>query len=121
MYGVLVVDWIWYFFCFDGCFECVKFWLVGLIIFGWMIFMVLIVVVFGVNLFVFLIRDIFKVFDLNIYYVLLCVDFLFILVKVIGMLLFMWVFVVIFVKCFYDCDKFVWWLFVYFVIFGLFK
>lgn len=115
------MDWTWYLFRFDGRIGRAKFWLAGLIILCWMIFMAAIVVAFGAGSFAFSISDIFKVFDPDTYRALSRADLPLILTKLIGTPLFTWVFAAAFVKRLHDRGKSAWWLLAYFVMPGLFK
>jgi uncharacterized membrane protein YhaH (DUF805 family) len=61
------MDWTWYLFRFDGRINRAKYWLAGLIIICWMIFLAVIVAAFGPRSFGFSVTDIFKVVDPDTY------------------------------------------------------
>jgi uncharacterized membrane protein YhaH (DUF805 family) len=113
------MDWTWYLFRFDGRINRAKYWLAGLIIVCWMAFMAGLVVAFGARKFGFSVADIFKVVDPASYHALSRADFPMLTIKLIGTLLFTWVFAATSVKRLHDRDKSAWWALPFFVLPGL--
>jgi uncharacterized membrane protein YhaH (DUF805 family) len=113
------MDWTWYLFRFDGRINRAKYWLAGLIIVCWMAFMAGMVVAFGARKFGFSVADIFKVVDPATYHALSRADFPMLMIKLIGTLLFTWVFAATSVKRLHDRDKSAWWALPFFVLPGL--
>ncbi|QAU44742.1 DUF805 domain-containing protein [Bradyrhizobium guangzhouense] len=113
------MDWTWYLFGFDGRINRAKYWLAGLIIVCWMIFMAAIVVALGARSFGFSVNDIFKAVDPDTYRTLSRADLPLALAKLIGTPLFAWVFAATSVKRLHDRDKSAWWALPFFVLPGL--
>lgn len=113
------MDWTWYLFRFDGRINRAKYWLAGLIIVCWMAFMAGMVVAFGARKFGFSVADIFKVVDPATYHALSRADVPMLMIKLIGTLLFTWVFAATSVKRLHDRDKSAWWALPFFVLPGL--
>ena len=113
------MDWTWYLFRFDGRINRAKYWLAGLIIVCWMIFMAAIVVAFGARSFGFSVDDIFKAVDPDTYRTLSRADLPLVLAKVLGTPLFVWVFAATSIKRLHDRDKSAWWALPFFVLPGL--
>lgn len=113
------MDWIWYLFRFDGRINRAKYWLAGLIIVCWMIFMAGIVVAFGARSFGFSVDDVFKAVDPDTYRTLSRADLPLVLAKLIGTPLFAWVFAATSIKRLHDRDKSAWWALPFFVLPGL--
>jgi uncharacterized membrane protein YhaH (DUF805 family) len=119
------MDWTWYLFRFEGRINRVKFWLAGLIIVCWMIFIGLMIVVAGYlfggpTSFHFDIDDIFGVVDPASYRSLSRANLVPVLVHGIGTALFMWVYLAASVKRLHDRDKSGWWMVPFFVVPGLY-
>ena len=113
------MDWIWYLFRFEGRINRARYWLAGLIIVCWMIFLAAIVVAFGARSFGFSVDDIFKAVDPDTYRTLSRADLPRVLAKVIGTPLFVWVFAATSIKRLHDRDKSAWWALPFFVLPGL--
>ncbi|MBC9880088.1 DUF805 domain-containing protein [Bradyrhizobium sp. INPA01-394B] len=113
------MDWTWYLFRFKGRINRAKYWLAGLIIVCWMIFLAAIVVTFGARSFGFSVDDIFKAVDPDTYRALSRADIPLVLVKVIGTPVFAWVFAATSIKRLHDRDKSAWWALPFFVLPGL--
>jgi uncharacterized membrane protein YhaH (DUF805 family) len=113
------MDWTWYLFRFDGRINRARYWLAGLIIVCWMIFMAAIVVAFGPRSLGFSVGDVFKLVDPDTYRALSRADLPLILAKLIGTPLFTWVFAATSVKRLHDRDKSAWWALPFFVVPGL--
>ena len=113
------MDWTWYLFRYNGRINRAKYWLAGLIIICWMIFMAAIVVAFGARSFGFSVEDIFKAVDPDTYRTLSRADLPLVLAKVIGTPLFAWVFAATSIKRLHDRDKSAWWVLPFFVLPGL--
>ena len=113
------MDWTSYLFRFDGRINRARYWLAGLIIVCWMIFMAAIVVAFGPRSLGFSVGDVFKLVDPDTYRALSRADLPLILAKLIGTPLFTWVFAATSVKRLHDRDKSAWWALPFFVVPGL--
>ncbi|MDA9432071.1 DUF805 domain-containing protein [Bradyrhizobium sp. CCBAU 51627] len=113
------MDWTWYLFRFDGRINRAKYWLSGLIIVCWMIFLAAIVAAFGARSFGFSVDDIFKAVDPDTYRTLSRADLPLVPAKLIGTPLFVWVFAATSIKRLHDRDKSAWWALAFFVLPGL--
>jgi uncharacterized membrane protein YhaH (DUF805 family) len=118
------MDWTWYLLRFEGRINRAKFWLAGLIIAGWMLFLALLTVsvlhlIGGPLSFRFGINDIFGVVDPESYRSLSRADLVPVLLHVAGTVLFLWVYLAISVKRLHDRDKSGWWMAPFFVVPGL--
>lgn len=113
------MDWTWYLFRFDGRINRAKYWLAGLIIVCWMLFMAGIVVALGARSFGFAVNDVFKAVDPDTYRTLSRADLPLVLAKLIGTPLFAWVFAATSIKRLHDRDKSAWWVLPFFVLPGL--
>jgi uncharacterized membrane protein YhaH (DUF805 family) len=113
------MDWVWYLFKFQGRINRAKYWLAGLIIVCWMIFLAMIATIFGVKTLHFSVEDIFRVVDPNTYRRLSSTDLRLIAVKMIGTPVFLWVYVATSIKRLHDRDKSAWWMIPFFVVPGL--
>jgi uncharacterized membrane protein YhaH (DUF805 family) len=121
------MDWVWYLFKFEGRINRARFWLAGLIIVCWMIFLVMLLFVpvgylFGwtqklqVSL-----DNVFAVFDPQSYRDVSRSDLGSIIVQAMVLPLVMWVFLATAVKRLHDRDKSGWWIVPFFVVPGLYK
>ncbi|MGX4801859.1 DUF805 domain-containing protein [Bradyrhizobium guangdongense] len=113
------MDWTWYLFRFEGRINRAKYWLAGLIIVCWMIFLAAIVAALGARSFGFAVDDIFKAVDPDTYRTLSRTDLPLVVAKVIGTPLFAWVFAATSIKRLHDRDKSAWWVLPFFVLPGL--
>jgi uncharacterized membrane protein YhaH (DUF805 family) len=113
------MDWTWYLFRFGGRINRAKYWLAGLIIVCWMIFLAAIVAAFGARSFGFSVEDIFKAVDPETYRSLARTELPLAAAKVIGTPLFAWVFAATSIKRLHDRDKSAWWMLPFFVVPGL--
>lgn len=117
---------IWYLFGFEGRINRAKYWLAGLVILCWMIFLMLLVFVpvsylFGTEKlnFDFNLDNIFAVFDPQSYRALSRSDLGSIVIHVIVTPSVLWMFLATAVKRLHDRDRSGWWLVVFFVLPGL--
>ncbi|WFU33553.1 DUF805 domain-containing protein [Bradyrhizobium brasilense] len=116
------MDWANYLFGFKGRVNRAKFWLAGLIIVCWMMFLALLAVSAGLggkNGFSFNVDDIFRAFDPDSYRSLSWAGLPALLVKACGTFLFVWVYVAVSIKRLHDRDKSGWWMVPFFAIPGL--
>jgi uncharacterized membrane protein YhaH (DUF805 family) len=118
------MDWTWYLFQFEGRINRAKFWLAGLIIVCWMLFLALLTVTAGYlfggpTSFYFDINDIFGVVDPQSYRSLPRADLVSVLIHTVGAVLFVWVYLATSVKRLHDRDKSGWWMVPFFVVPGL--
>jgi uncharacterized membrane protein YhaH (DUF805 family) len=120
------MDWVWCLFKFDGRINRARFWLAGLIIGCWMIFlMVLLFVPVGYLFgwpeeFNFSLRNIFAIVDPKSYHHLSRADLGVIVVNVITMPLLLWAFVAASVKRLHDRDMSGWWIVPFFAVPGVY-
>jgi uncharacterized membrane protein YhaH (DUF805 family) len=120
------MDWVWYLFKFEGRINRAKYWLAGLIIVCWMIFLMLLLFVpvgylFGrPEEFNFSLENIFAIVDPRSYHNLSRADLGVIIVNVIAMPLFLWVFVATSVKRLHDRDLSGWCIVPFFAVPGLY-
>jgi uncharacterized membrane protein YhaH (DUF805 family) len=120
------MDWTWYLFSFKGRINRAKYWLAGLIIGCWMIFLMLLLFVpigyfFGwPKEFNFSIDNVFVIFDPASYRGLSRSDIGVIIVNVLSMPLFLWVFFATSVKRLHDRGRSGWWMVLFFVFPGLY-
>jgi uncharacterized membrane protein YhaH (DUF805 family) len=118
------MDWTWYLFRFEGRIARARFWLAGLIIVCWMMFLALLTVTIGQwfggpTSFHFGVNDIFGIVDPAAYRSLSRADLLPSLVHAFGAVLFLWVYLAAAVKRLHDRDKSGWWMVLFFVLPGL--
>jgi uncharacterized membrane protein YhaH (DUF805 family) len=119
------MDWVWYLFKFEGRLNRAKYWLAGLIIVCWMIFLMLLLYVPVGYLFgwpaelSFDLDNIFAIVDPNSFQKLSQAEVSVIVVNVITMPLFLWVFLATSVKRLHDRDKSGWWIVLFFFLPGL--
>ncbi|QIG96758.1 MULTISPECIES: DUF805 domain-containing protein [unclassified Bradyrhizobium] len=116
------MDWANYLFGFKGRVNRAKFWLGGLIIVCWMMFLALLVVSAGLggkDGFGFNVDDIFRAFDPDSYKSLTSAGLPALLVKASGTALFVWVYIAVSIKRLHDRDKSGWWMVPFFAIPGL--
>jgi uncharacterized membrane protein YhaH (DUF805 family) len=125
------MDWVWYLFKFEGRINRAKYWLAGLIIACWMIFLMLLLFLpvgylfgwphkleFSIDIF-FSLDKIFTLADPNSFHKLSPSDLVAILAHVVTMPLFLWVFLATSVKRLHDRDKSGWWIVPFFFLPGL--
>jgi uncharacterized membrane protein YhaH (DUF805 family) len=131
------MDWTWYLFGFDGRINRAKYWLAGLIVLSLMIIFVALVysaltinfvahaigtphgkgeVSFGFDL-----DDIFMVLDPAAWRALSFAKLPMVLVKAIGMVLFLWIFAATSIKRLHDRDKSGWWMVPFFAVPNLYN
>jgi uncharacterized membrane protein YhaH (DUF805 family) len=110
------MDWIWYLFSFEGRINRAKYWLAGLIIGCWMVFLMLLLLVPIGYLFgwpenpYFSIENVFAIIDPASYRKLSRSDISTIIVNVLTMPLLWWVFVATSVKRLHDRGRSGWWI-----------
>ena len=121
------MDWTWYLFGFKGRINRAKYWLAGLIIGCWMVFLMLLLFVpigylFGwpekLN---FSIENVFAIIDPESYRGLSRPDIGVIIVNVLTMPLFLWVFFATSVKRLHDRGRSGWWIVPFYIVPGLYK
>jgi len=120
------MDWGWYLFKFNGRINRARFWLAGLIIGCWMIFLMALLFVpvgylFGwPEEFSFSLKNIFAIVDPKSYHQLSRTDLGVIVVNVITMPSLLWVFVATSVKRLHDRDMSGWWIIPFFAVPGIY-
>ncbi len=116
------MDWTWYLFSFKGRINRAKYWLAGLVIGCWMVFLMLLLLVPIGWLFgwpknpYFSIENVFAVIDPASYRKLSRSDITTIIVNVLTMPLLWWVFVATSVKRLHDRGRSGWWIIPFFVV-----
>jgi uncharacterized membrane protein YhaH (DUF805 family) len=127
------MDWTWYLFSFNGRINRAKYWLAGLIVLSLMIIFVALVLYLTVMInsavhamgiahasgkisFVFDLDDIYRVLDLAAWRALSIAKLPMVLVKAIGLVLFLWIFIATSIKRLHDRDKSGWWMVVFFAV-----
>ena len=120
------MNWNWFLFGFKGRINRAKYWLAGLVILCWMIFLGVLVVVFGglfgsAKSFEFSVNDIFLILDPAAYHSLSKADLFTFFAKAAGTPLFAWVYVATSIKRLHDRDKAGWWMIPFFVAPSLYK
>jgi uncharacterized membrane protein YhaH (DUF805 family) len=121
------MDWTWYLFGFKGRIDRAKYWLAGLIIVCWMIFLAALTVASGIVSgggkisFGFDIDDIFRIIDPATYHALAGAELPSLLIRAIGTALFLWVYFATSIKRLHDRDKSGWWMVPFFVVPGLYN
>lgn len=118
------MDWVWYLFKFNGRINRAKFWLAGLIIVCWMMFLAGLLISTGLvggkgTTFGFNVDDVFRLFDPDTYRSLSWSGLPALLIKVAGTALFVWVYLAVSIKRLHDRDKSAWWMIPFFVAPGL--
>jgi uncharacterized membrane protein YhaH (DUF805 family) len=120
------MDYVWFLFRFEGRINRAKYWLAGLIIICWMIFLGALVLGIGnltgitsLKSFGFGVDDIFGIVDPASFRALASADPFRLCFKAIGVPLFVWVYLATSVKRLHDRDKSGWWMIPFFVIPGL--
>ncbi|MBR0869777.1 DUF805 domain-containing protein [Bradyrhizobium tropiciagri] len=118
------MDWVWYLFRFNGRINRAKFWLGGLIIVCWMVFLAALLIALGLGggkgtSFGFNVEDIFRALDPDTYKSLTAGQIPTLLVKAGGTALFTWVYLAISIKRLHDRDRSAWWMIPFFVVPGL--
>ena len=118
------MDWVWYLFSFDGRINRAKYWLAGLIMVCWMMFLAALAVAVdlafgGEGSFGFNVGDLFKIVDPAAYRSLSLVELPALFAKAAGTFLFLWVYLATSIKRLHDRDKSAWWMVPFFVVPGL--
>jgi len=127
-----VMDWTWYLFGFKGRINRAKYWLAGLVILSFMlIFVALVQLSLMINFvahamgaahgkgavsFGFDLDDIFAVLDPAAWRALSFVKLPMLLVRAIGMVLFLWIFLATSIKRLHDRDRSGWWMVPFFAV-----
>jgi uncharacterized membrane protein YhaH (DUF805 family) len=112
-------------FAFEGRINRAKFWLAMLNILGLMMLLSVLIITVGKlfggpNSFSFDIKDIFVAFDPESYRLLTAISLGSVIVKAIGALLFLWIYLVNAIKRLHDRNKSAWWMLLFFGLPGLF-
>ena len=112
-------------FAFEGRINRAKFWLAMLNILGLMMLLSVLIITVGKlfggpNSFSFEIKDIFAAFDPESYRSLTAIGLGSVVVKAIGALLFLWIYLVNAIKRLHDRNKSAWWMLLFFGLPGLF-
>ena len=119
------MDWTWYLFRFEGRINRAKLWLAMLVILGWMMFLAGLTLATGIvsggASFGFSLDDLFRVVDPATYRSWSWTGLPWLLVKVIGTSLFLWVYFATSIKRLHDRDRSGWWMVPFFVIPGLYN
>ena len=119
------MDWTWYLFRFNGRINRAKYWLAGLIIVCWMIFLAALALAAGLISgevsFGFHINDLFRIVDPASYRSLSWADLPSLLIRGIGTSLFLWVYFATSIKRLHDRDKSGWWMVPFFAVPGLYN
>jgi uncharacterized membrane protein YhaH (DUF805 family) len=127
------MNWTWYLFGFNGRINRAKNWLAGLIILSLMIIFVVLVVYLSVMInfavhamgiahgsseisFIFDLDDIYSVLDPAAWQALSFAKLPIVLVKAIGLVLFLWIFLATSIKRLHDRDKSGWWMVAFFAV-----
>ncbi len=118
------MDWVWYLFSFNGRINRAKYWLAGLIIGCWMLFLAALTAgaigLFGGKMsFGFNLDDLFKTVDPSTYHRVALRELPVALIKVAGTALFLWVYFAASIKRLHDRDKSAWWMLPFFILPGL--
>ncbi len=125
------MNWTWFLFGFEGRINRAKYWLAGLVLLGWMIFIIWMVVLATMLLaaagllqiapttFHFGIEEIFNLADPSFYRSLSPADLVSAFGCGIGMPVFVWIYFATSIKRLHDRDKSGWWMVPYFVLPGL--
>ena len=118
------MDWVWYLFRFDRRINRAKYWLAGLIMVCWMMFLAALAVAVdlafgGEGSFGFNVGDLFKIVDPAAYWSLSLVELPALFAKAAGTFLFLWVYLATSIKRLHDRDKSAWWMVPFFVVPGL--
>jgi uncharacterized membrane protein YhaH (DUF805 family) len=121
----VAMDYVWLLFSFRGRINRAEFWLAGLIVVCWMMFLVALIVSAGhffrgSRSFSFGINDIFRIVDPETLRSLSSPDLLPVLIKTFGTPLFLWVYLATAIKRLHDRDKSPWWMVPFFVVPGVF-
>jgi uncharacterized membrane protein YhaH (DUF805 family) len=123
----VAMDWVWYLFGFEGRINCAKYWVAGLIIGCWMLFLAVLTLGLaaivqppGTSEFNFGVDDVFKAFDPASYRSISFAELPFVVLKVAGSAVFLWVYLATSVKRLHDRDKSGWWMVPLFFLPGLY-
>ncbi|HLZ04429.1 MAG TPA: DUF805 domain-containing protein [Bradyrhizobium sp.] len=125
------MDWAWFLFGFRGRINRAKYWLSGLVLVGWMIFVIWMIYLclqlmangylpiprkihFGTN-------AIFALFDPASFHALSRADVIPILINVVGMPVFLWIYLATSIKRLHDRDRSGWWMIPFFAVPGLYQ
>jgi uncharacterized membrane protein YhaH (DUF805 family) len=114
-----------YLFAFEGRINRAKFWMAMLNLLGLMMLLSVVIITVGKlfggpNSFSFGIKDIFAAFDPESYRSLTAIGLGSVIVKAIGALLFLWIYLVNSIKRLHDRNKSAWWMLLFFGFPGLF-
>jgi uncharacterized membrane protein YhaH (DUF805 family) len=122
----VAMDWVWYLFGFEGRINRAKYWLAGLVILCWMMFLA--VLTFGIAALFrttglvdssFSVDDLFNIVDPASYRSRSWAELPALVVKAAGTFLFLWFYLATSVKRLHDRDKSAWWMLPFFVVPGL--
>jgi uncharacterized membrane protein YhaH (DUF805 family) len=141
----IVMDWVWFLFSFEGRINRAKFYLAGLVLLCWMIFLVFLFVIvsaaygdfrsFGLDMglvslhatldgpksFHLGINDVFALVDPATYRAPARIDIAAALAHAAATPLFLWVFLAVSVKRLHDRDRSGWWMVAFFAVPGIYK
>jgi uncharacterized membrane protein YhaH (DUF805 family) len=120
------MNWTWYLFSFKGRINRARYWLAGLIILCWMLFLAALVLgalsLFGGKMsFGFSLDDLFKAVDPATYHAIPMSRLPVLLIKIAGTALFVWVYFAASIKRLHDRDRSGWWMVPFFVLPGLYS
>lgn len=114
------MDWTWYLFRFDGRINRAKLWLALLIILCWLSFLAVLAAATGIasggGSHGFNLDDVFRVVDPATYRAWSWANLPYVMVKVIGTALFLWVYCATSIKRLHDRNRSGWWMVPYFVL-----
>jgi uncharacterized membrane protein YhaH (DUF805 family) len=120
------MDYVWYLFRFEGRINRARYWLAGFIILCWMMFLIALmavtILVFDGTLprtFGYSLDDAFRLLDPSSFHSLPTASPLAVQFKVVGALLFLWVYLATSIKRLHDRDRSGWWIFPFFIVPGL--
>jgi uncharacterized membrane protein YhaH (DUF805 family) len=121
------MDWVWYLFSLEGRINRARFWLAGLIMVGWMIFLIMLLLVpvgyllGGPQKLHLSLENVFAAFDPQSYRDLSWSDLASIIAQAIGLPPCLWVFLATAVKRLHDRDRSGWWMIPFFAVPGLYN
>ena len=118
------MDWTWYLFGFKGRINRAKYWLAGLIILCWMLFLAGLVIAAGLPFggdtsFGFNVGDVFTIVDPASHRAPSMYELPAHFLETAGTLLFLWVYLATSIKRLHDRDKSAWWMVPFFAVPGL--